>query len=174
MIIPLAFTIVTGTGQAVVDELSNTFGGTPDRIVLATPGQIAWDKCDCGLFAQTIINVASAKTSTSPASDSSVFACGHPLMIITVSLQLLRCIPGPTDVDPMAPSPESLVNSALIHEEDRTVVRRSLFRHLKSLFDEYKIRDFTIGSANSVGPEGLCGGVEITYTFALDNDAVCD
>ena len=49
-----AAAIVTGVGMCVVQELTNTpeTGALPQRIVLMTPGEIAWDGCDCGQFAQ--------------------------------------------------------------------------------------------------------------------------
>lgn len=174
MIIPLSFIVVTGVGEAVAAALVDTRGGSPQRIALAVPGQIAWDACDCGQLAQTITSIASAKTANTPATDSAAFACGHALMVVSVTLSLVRCVPGTDEITALslAPPADTLLAAALVLEEDRTVVRTSLLRHLKSLWDEYQIRDFTIGAANSVGPEGVCGGVEITYTITLDNDAM--
>lgn len=174
MIIPLSFIIVTGVGEAVATALEDTRGGRPKRIAFAVPGQIAWDECDCGQLAQTITSITSAKTSNTPSTESAAFACGHPLMIVNVTLSLVRCVPGTDEITAtsIAPTVSTLLGAALTLEEDRTVVRTSLLRHLRTLFDEYKIRDFTIGAATSVGPEGVCGGIEITYTITLDNDAV--
>lgn len=173
MIIPLAFTVVTGTGEYVVSELADTRGRTPDRVVLVTPGQIAWDKCDCGQFAQTITSIASSSAFPTPASDVPVRGCGHTMQIVSVTASLIRCITGP--VNGTAPSPAALVNDALIIEEWRTVLRKSIVCHLKSLRDSnpMKIYDFTVGPATSVGPEGLCGGLEINYSFAVSNEAMC-
>lgn len=176
MIVPLAFTTVTGVAEYVASELEDTFGGRPDRIVHLAPGQIAWDSCDCGQLAQTITGVTSSKVGTAPADDSPAFGCGHPLRIVSVTMSLVRCVPGiPFDVDRQDPVPEAaaLMNAALILEDDRTTLRRSIFQHLKSLYDAYTIRDFTVGAASSVGPEGQCGGVEINYTVTLDNDVIC-
>ena len=174
MEIPLSFVIVTGAGEYIVSELANTRGGTPDRIVLVTPGTIAWDKCDCGQFAQTITSTVSSSSFPTPANDLPVRGCGHNLEIVSVTASLLRCIPGPTQND-VAPSAAALLSSALILEEDRLVLRRAIVCYLKTLRDTHPVHifDFTVGTAASVGPEGLCGGVEINYTFGINNTAMC-
>lgn len=174
MEIPLSFTIVTGVGTYVVSELADTYGGLPQRVVLATPGAIAWDSCDCGQFAQTITSVGSSITFPTPTNDIPVRGCGHPFEVVNVTLSLLRCIPGagPGNTD-IAPAPDKLLNAALILEEDRLVVRRALVCYLTSLRDEYRIHDFTVGTAVSVGPDGLCGGMEINYALGISNSAVC-
>lgn len=172
----IAYVTVTGVGEYIRSELEQTIGGVPDRFVHITPGQIAWDACDCGQFAQTITGVSSSKSFPSSSDDSAAAACGHPFMIVAVTMSLVRCVPGiDPEASPQSPVPDvvQLMRAAEILEEDRTTLRRALFRHLKSLYDQYKIKDFSISAANSVGPEGQCGGVEINYSFAVSNDAVC-
>jgi hypothetical protein len=169
----IAFATVTGVGEYIRSELVSTEGGVPQRFVLITPGSIAWDNCDCGQFAQTINSVASSRVFPTPASDVPEQPCGHPLAVVSVTLSLLRCIPG-FDAKGNPPSVAALLDTARVIEEDRQVVRRALSYYLKTLRDEYKIINYTIGIAQSVGPEGQCGGIELTYSFGINNDAtVC-
>lgn len=169
----IAFATVTGVGEYVRGELADSEGGVPERFALIVPGQIAWDNCDCGQFAQTINSVASSRVFPTPASDAPTEPCGHPLAVVSVTVSLMRCIPG-LDQSGNSPSVRSLLSAARVLEEDRQILRRSVGTHLKSLHDAYRILNYTVGVANSAGPEGQCGGVELTYTFGIVNDAtVC-
>jgi hypothetical protein len=166
-----AFNVVTGVGEYVSSQLVSTAGGTPNRIVRITPGQIAWDECDCGLFAQSITSIASSQSFPTPASDVPIVSgCGHQLIVVSVTMVLIRCIPG-LDDNGNSPSVTALFNAARVMEDDRSTLRRSLAQRLKNLLDTYVIHGYTIGTATSIGPEGQCGGIELTYSFGISNDA---
>lgn len=165
----IAFATVTGVGEYMRGELADTEGGVPQRFALVVPGGIAWDNCDCGQFAQSITSVVSSNNYPTPA-DTPVEPCGHPLAVVTVTMSLLRCVPTMND-NGVAPSVEQLLAAARIIEDDRLAVRRGLATYLHELRQNYKIVNYTIGAAQSVGPEGMCGGIEVTYTFGINNDA---
>lgn len=171
--IPLSYAIVTGVGEYVVNEIANdAIGGRPERISLIVPGEIAWDKCDCGLFAQTITSIAPTSSFPTSGADVPVRGCGHQMEMVSVTMTLLRCISGP--VNGVAPNVKSLAHDALVVESDRTVMRHALTCYLKKLRDiPPRIFDFTVGAATSVGPDGGCGGVTINYSFAIANSAMC-
>lgn len=172
MEIPLAYTVVTGIGEYVSNELVNSIGGKPERIVLATPGSIAWDSCDCGQFIQTINSVVGSRAFPTPATDQPIENCGHPLVVVSVTTSLVRCIPG-IDQNGNAPRPDVLLDAALILESDRLVLRRALECVLHDLAMSYRITNYTLGVAQSVGPEGQCGGVEVGYSFGVNNNTGC-
>lgn len=170
-IMTVAFVTVTGAGEFIRSELTSTEGGVPNRFAHIVPGQIAWDDCDCGMFAQSITSVASSQTFPTPASDVPVNGCGHPLAVVSVTVTLVRCIPG-LDNNGNSPSVQQMIASARVMEEDRRALRCALGAYLKGLFDTYKIHGYTIGAATTVGPEGQCGGIEMSYSFGVNNDAV--
>lgn len=168
----IAFATVTGAGEYIRNELVDTEGGVPQRFALIVPGAIAWDGCDCGQFAQSITNVVASRVFPTPATDVPAQTCGHPQAVISVTVSLLRCIPGMDDSG-RPPNVDSLFAAARILEDDRLALRRGLNCYLREQYDQYKILNYTIGAAQSVGPEGQCGGIEMNYSFGITNDAAC-
>lgn len=167
----IASIIVTGAGQAVVDELEESGYGV-DRACLLVPGQIAWDNCDCGQLAQTINSVVTSNNFAVPAADTPTTPCGPNLILVNVTLSLVRCVRGPDD-NGRPPECSDLLQDALQAERDRFIARHALRCYLKPLYDAMHLVGFTIGAATSVGPEGLCGGIELPYTFGLTNAGCC-
>lgn len=168
----LAFTIVTGVGECVREELAETEAGVPDRFCLIVPGEIAWDECECGQFAQSITTEVPSENFPFPSTDRRTTACGPQFLVVTVVASLTRCVPT-FDRNNRAPSCDSLFAAALRLEEDRGALRRGVTCCLRAMRNTYtspiRITDFTVGAATSVGPNGTCAGVELTYQFAVSN-----
>ena len=163
--------IVTGAGQAVVNELDELGAGV-DRVCLLVPGGIAWDECDCGQLAQTVTNVVASNNFPTPAGDAPQTPCGPNQIIVSVTLSLVRCVHVSHDNgDP--PECADLLNDALQLERDRFTVRRELRCYLRNLYDQNLLTGFSIGNATSVGPEGACAGVEVSYSFGIVNNGCC-
>lgn len=166
--------IVTGAAGAVNDELDETGCGSVDRVCPLVPGSIAWDKCECGQLAQTIASVAPMNTFPAPASDSPVTPCGPNLLLVSVTLSLVRCIRGLQEDDrEIAPDCDTLLEDALCLERDRFSVRHSLRCYLDDLYRQYLITNYSVGTATSVGPDGMCGGIEIPYQFGIAYNGCC-
>ena len=164
--------IVTGAGQAVVDELDEQGVGV-NRACLLVPGSIAWDECDCGQLAQTVTTVVASNNFPSPAADTPQTPCGPNQLVVNVTLSLVRCV-HVTDDNGNPPRCAKLLQDALQLERDRFTVRRELRCYLKDLYDRNLLTGFSIGNASSVGPEGACAGVEVNYSFGLVNSGCCD
>jgi hypothetical protein len=168
----LAFAIVTGVGECVREELAETDAGVPDRFCLIVPGEIAWDECECGQFAQSITTEVPSENFPFPATDRRSTACGPQFLVVTVVASLTRCVPT-FDRNNKPPSCDALFAAALRLEEDRTALRRGVTCCLRGMRNTYtspiRITDFTVGAATSVGPNGMCAGVELTYQFAVSN-----
>lgn len=170
-----AAVIVTGVGQCVVDELlvSPESGGVPPkmRICLLVPGNIAWDSCECGQFAQTI--QADYPTLIFPGDASEVAlgaggGCNTRARVYQVLASITRCVPGMTNGNPpQPPSCAALGAAALVMHADAQVLRRAIECCLDELQDNQVIDKFVVGRVNYVGPEGNCAGVELTYKFEL-------
>lgn len=160
--------VVTGAAQAVRDEIVELGCGDVNRFCPLVPGAIAWDECDCGQLAQTITQIFPSNVFPTPATDTRQTACGPQLSVVNVTLSLTRCVPI-VDDNGSPPSCDALLASAVILECDRQAVRTAVACHLLALRDTYQIHDFSIGPAVSVGPEGACAGVELTYQFAVSN-----
>lgn len=164
-------TIVTGVGAAVVEDVEAECGSI-DRVCLLVPGEIAWDQCDCGQFAQTITGIVGSSGFPTPALDTKQTPCGPNEVIISVTESLVRCVPGPDD-NGEPPTCAALLDSAITLECDRYVMRHATRCYLKSLYDAYSITGFSVGNATAVGPSGLCVGVELSYSFGLSYHGCC-
>lgn len=163
--------IVTGVGQAVVAEL-NELDVPVSRACLLVPGEIAWDECDCGQLAQTVSSIAPSNNFPAPAADTPQTPCGPNQIVVNVTLSLVRCVTGPND-NGAPPTCGSLLTDAMQLERDRFVARTEIRCALKALYDAHLLTGFTVGTAVSVGPQGLCAGVEVPYSFGIANAGCC-
>jgi hypothetical protein len=160
------FIVVTGVGQCAYDVLDESPGGQPHRFCNVVPGDIAWDQCECGQLAQTITNVVPSEDGTSAAPDVRQTKCGPAFTLAEVTLSLTRCVPG-VDNNGHGPKCNQLLEAARILEIDRYLVRQAVTCCLLNLRNTYEITTFTVGAAQSVGPQGMCAGFDLTYKFAV-------
>jgi hypothetical protein len=161
--------IVTGIGQAILDDLYP--GGAPAdfRACLLVPGAIAADGCDCGQLALSINRIfASNGLPTEATTDQGPPACPPPILAATVTVSLFRCAPGPDD-DGNPPPCADLLASAIAWDTDVAVIRRALACHLAELANQDRIVGYVIGSTLPVGPEGACLGADTTITIGINN-----
>lgn len=172
MIYPLSYAvIITGVGQAAVDEIETVGGGDLARKCLLVQGAIAADGCNCGQFAQTILR--KNPTLTFPV-DSSLdtreqVACGNRTMMATVMATVMRCVPGITMENGVAryPTCTAMQNAALRAELDEYAMRSAITCTLVEMKRNRQIFAFFVGGSDPIGPEGNCGGWAITYGFQL-------
>jgi hypothetical protein len=169
-----AAVIVTGVGMCVIEELENTpeSGGVPDkmRVCLLVPGNIAWDSCECGQFAQTIQDDYPTLVFPADASEEviGVGGCNSRPLVYTVLASLTRCVPGMTNTTPpRPPSCAKLREAAMIMQADAFALRKGVECCLSALQDNYTIMKYVVGRVTRVGPEGNCAGVELIYKFEL-------
>lgn len=164
--------IVTGVGQCVYDALDGSLGGTPNRYCPLTPGEVAWDLCDCGLLTQSI-GVSGPGLNFPTISDTIPFhKCGPPLVVVEVKMTLVRCVARPSDTG-KPPKCDALLHDALVMEHDRFIMRDTVSCCLKSQYDNVNITAFTVGRDTPVGPQGGCAGIELGYTFAVTSNFGC-
>lgn len=170
----LSIATVTGVAECVVAALEDTPGGVPKRVCPIVPGSIAWDACECGQLAQTITSVAPTRVFPTPSSELPDERCGSPMAVVSVTLSLTRCVASPDDRG-NSPRCAALFENAVILEADRAAVRRAVRCCLADMYaaSPPQIFAYAIGAANSVGPEGGCAGIELTYQFAIPNEC-CD
>lgn len=167
-----AAAIVTGVGVCVVEQLSNTpeTGTLPERIVLMTPGEIAWDGCDCGQFSQSL--QADYPSGIFPQDTSQQTlrgaGCNDPPLAYQVLASIARCVPGLTAGNPpRAPLPAKLLEAALRMEGDAFALRTAVECCLADYKREFRITDFRVGRVDKAGPEGNCAAVVMQYWFSL-------
>lgn len=158
--------VVTGVATNVREELIQTTCGDVDRFCPIVPGEIAWDHCDCGLFAQTITETYPSNSFPSPASDDRQTACGPNMFVVNVSAVVIRCAPNPPD-NATAPTCAALEDGAVQLECDRYALRRGVTCYLRSLRESYAIIDYAVSSVTATGPQGGCVGIEMSYRFAV-------
>lgn len=161
--------VVTGGLQCVYDALDDK----PNRFCPLVPGDIAWDECECGQLAGSITDIAPGNNFPAPANDTAQTKCGPPLIIVSALLSLVRCVPTPND-NGKSPKCDALLSAAVRLERDRWIARRALRCCLQGMYDRMEIANFLISTASSVGPEGMCAGFVMPFTFAFTNDGCCD
>lgn len=167
-----AAAIVTGVGVCVVEELTNTpeTGALPQRIVLMTPGEIAWDGCDCGQFVQSL--QADYPSGIFPQDTSQQTlrgaGCNDPPLAYQVLASIQRCVSGLTGGQrPQSPTPINLLQDALRAEADAFALRTGIECCLADYKRERRITDFRVGRVEKAGPEGNCMAVLTQYWFSL-------
>ena len=166
-----AAAIVTGVGVCVVDELNATpeSGGVPTkmRICYMVPGNMAWDSCECGQFAQSIqADYPSDRFPTDASNEPIRAPCGARSTGFQVIASIVRCVPGPQQ-NGAPPTCTSLLAAALVMEGDAYALRRGIECCLAEYKRTLQIADYRVGRANRVGPEGNCAGVELQYWFQV-------
>lgn len=167
---PAATDIVRGVGVAAYNALVDAgCAENVKRLCFLVPGEIAWDECQCGQLAQTISSVVPSESPPTPAVDVRSSACGPGAVVVNVTLSLTRCVTG-VDDDGNAPSCEDLDDEAVLLETDRWLVRRAVACHLEVLRRAYTVFSYGVNAATSVGPQGGCAGIQLTYWLSLSDD----
>ena len=161
--------IVTGVGQAIVDQLLITpeSGGVPDkmRLCLLVPGAIAADACACGQLALSILSWEPMDVFPVSAAETATRApCGERSRGVRAIATIFRCVPT-MDSQGRPPTCDALFAAALVQNGDEYAMRKGITCYLAELKRLYKIADYRVGNAVPLGPEGACGGVEITFAF---------
>jgi hypothetical protein len=167
-----AAAIVTGVGMCVVTELSTTpeTGPLPQRIVLMTPGEIAWDGCDCGQFAQSLQSDYPSESFPQDTSQQTLrgAGCNDPPLAYQVLASIARCVSGlKGGIRPQIPTVADLLQDALRAEADAFVLRTAVECCLMDYKAERRITDFRVGRTDKSGPEGNCMAVVMQYWFSL-------
>ena len=167
-----AAAIVTGVGMCVVEELNNTpeTGALPQRIVLMTPGEIAWDGCECGQFAQSLQASFPSAVFPQDTTQQAVRSPGCESMIaFQVIASITRCVHGMrmNTNPPSPPLPADLLTDALRQAADAHALRNAVECCLLEYKRTRRIIDFRVGRIDAVGPEGNCAGVIMQYWFML-------
>lgn len=170
MITPFSsIAIVTGVGLCIQQELEATpeSGGVPAkmRVVYAAPGNIAWDGCTCGQLALSVVRDYPTRVFPQDASEEPMIGgCGAHALATRVIVSLTRCAPA-MDKNGNPPTPDALLAASLVLAADAYVVRNAVECCLHDYKRQRRIYKFTVGSADRVGPEGGCVGVEMPFTF---------
>ncbi len=167
-----ALAVVTGVATCIVTELAGTEGGIPDRVCPLVPGEIAWDNCECGQLAQTITAITPTKIFPQPAIEDQS-RCDSTMLMVNVTTSLVRCAPTIND-NGENPTCDELFTAARILEEDRFVLRKAIRCCLADFTTSYVTHNFAIGPAVSVGPNGMCVGVDVTWQFTVSYLGCCD
>lgn len=166
-----AAAIITGVGMCILDELRNTpeSGGVPPkmRTCLLVPGAIAADSCDCGQFAQSIVRSNPTQIFPQDSSLSPIKGpCGQVARMWTVTASIMRCVPG-VDQTGRPPSCDALRAAAFVQEGDSWAMWNAVSCCLAEKYRERIIASYFVGAVVPYGPEGNCGGVDLTYGFQI-------
>lgn len=165
--------IVTGTGQAALDQLALTALGPPKRKCLIVPGlDIAWDECECGQFAQTLIAEYLTNDPFDGGATTVGNGCGTSYRVISVASSIARCIPT-LDANGRPPSCDKYLTAGVHDIQDRTALRSGILCHLQSLLDTNVISYYQIGQQTPLGEQGGCAGSVLVWSVAVPNRCPC-
>lgn len=154
------YTVASTLEAAVYAELTTK----PDRHSVV-PGAIAWDACDCGLLAVSVVQVFLSETFPEQLARK-VGACDAPYEVGEVVMQIVRCAPNPDD--PLtAPTTAELDASAQEVLRDAYEMLKAVSVKLCEMNDARDISDFMLRPLTAQGPSGGCVGNELRAYVAL-------
>lgn len=144
-----------------------TSAGTPVCVCEETIGPPALDSCDCqcgtgGGSGQLNLWVDPIYLSTTFPGESTAqtpqeTACGVPLIVASMHVQISRCTTG----ELFGYSPVSLWH------HDATIVRQSVGCCLAEMLEDKEIRRFMMGSTAANPESGGCAGSTLSFLVAL-------
>lgn len=167
-----ASVIVTGVGFCILEELDLAVTpeghGRPKRVVYMTPGQIAWDACDCGQLALSVVrDYPSNRFPIDSGLEPTTGGCHNRALAYEVTVSLTWCTPGLKNQQPYIPTPTELLTSSLQFEADAYAMRNAIECCLSEMKRVRRITDWRFGELRRVGPDGFCAGVEGNFFFQL-------
>ena len=167
--ISVATAVVTGIGAA----LAASANGVPGR-QLVTQGQIAWDGCDCsGQLALTINRTYPSRGFPTDSSNIKT-NCNEAVVIASMSIQLVRCYPGP-DQNGNPPTPQALTDATTRSLQDKFIVRSTLKCILDSMYkaSQQVIADYIVLDQTPLGPQGNCTGWQTNFLVGWTGGCGC-
>lgn len=178
--------IATKIRDCILPYLEGTAAGLPDRACV-TAGEIAWDDCECGQLAVSMVNknaIDEVNQPRSTATSPGHRRCGPPSMQMNFLVSMLRCAPNGGDNGDgtfAPPTCDQLSAAARISAEDAWAVMAGIVCCLNAAITERLpngtrlYRDFTVGTQTFVGPNGGCMGSEVPVSVVIDNGCYpCD
>lgn len=150
-------TLLTSVNQALADK--------PDRVCVV-PGAIAWDECECGLLAGTVVRWFF--TDNFPVERTTIAGnCDAAFVAADLKIAILRCAPQPDDGE-LAPKCSELDTAAKILISDAFTVRQEVTKKLCEMKAADDITEFITRNQTPVGPGGMCVGTEFDVSVAID------
>lgn len=155
--------------QALTAILDCVNTGLPAPVgrVCAVPGVLAWDDCECGVLAASVMHVYPSRAFPTDAGGVAAFlSCPVLYDAVDITITVLRCAPT-LDQNGNPPSCVALAGSAAGWRADAAAVRATLACCLPVLRDAGVVKDFVLRDLVPVGPEGGCSGMEARLTIAV-------
>lgn len=147
--------------QAVYAQLSVK----PDRHSVV-PGAIAWDACDCGLLAVSLVQIFLTEQFPDQQSRRVGNGCDAPYEVGEFVVQLIRCAPNPDDQTGV-PTVAALDAGAREVDQDAYELLRAVSLLLCEMNADREISDFMLRPLTAQGPSGGCVGNELRAFVAL-------
>lgn len=161
-----AFYVVAGELlEAARVALTTTTAGQPDRVCVV-PGAVAWDECECGLLAVSVVRTY--RSDNFPTENETLQSlCSGAWRVSDLVVVVARCAPQPGE-NALAPTCIELDTSAQTTIIDAATVLSAVECRLEELRRDEDIVDYAVRPQTFVGPAGACVGSEIHVLVALD------
>jgi hypothetical protein len=155
------YEVASRVEQAIYADLTEK----PDRHSVV-PGAIAWDACDCGLLAVSLVQIYVSELFPDLQSRRVGNKCDAPYEVGEFVVQLIRCAPNPDDQTGV-PTVEALDASAREVDRDAYEVLKAVSELLCQMNADREISDFMLRPLTSQGPSGGCVGNELRFFVSL-------
>lgn len=134
---------------AAVTALKDCGRPTVKRKVLMPGSSVVWDDCCNGELWVRVTSLAPTVTNVTEVSDVTVNA----------GLGIVRCMHGLDGEGP--PTAAQMTNDTLSMTADADALLQALYTFTPGP----QTRPIVLGTGNPLGPQGLCGGFEWTFSF---------
>jgi len=168
--------VVTGVAAAV--DAAQAPGDALQRALFQF-GEVAWDDCQCGQLAVTVLRTYTSREFPIDTSQQRRGNCDTGYLVADCQLSVVRCVPFTGDlgdsalpVPPLVADVEAATRRRFV---DEFVAWQTLSCMLSSWFDEspQRVAEWLVSDATSLGPLGGCGGVVIGFKVGFSRDCAC-
>lgn len=128
-------------------------------------GQITWDACDCGMLTLSVTRTYFSETFPTELGNGQM-ACHAGQPVADLTIQVIRCAPGPDD-NGNPPTAAADLAAATLAIADLHEVSLAVVCALAEMVRDDEIDDFLVQPATAQGPSGNCVGMQIVATVGL-------
>lgn len=167
-----AYDIATAILNCAWFAVDNTGDLTIQRKCVV-PGEVAWDNCQCG---QLVVSEERRYGSREfPLEEvTSEAECGEPYLVVVLHVNLTRCVPT-MDQNGNPPACDALDTAARQLMRDKRNIRSAVMCCLTQIYDASGslLMAFQLGGHETIGPEGMCAGSDLTILLGFANPCGC-
>lgn len=168
--------LVTGVATAV--NAAHAPGDALNRTFYQF-GEVAWDDCQCGTLALTVLRRYTSREFPVDTSQQRRGNCDTGYIVADCQLSIVRCVPivGDDSDNALATPPKTvdIQNATQKMFIDEYYAWQALSCMLNSMYDASppQVAEYLVSDATSLGPQGGCAGTVIGFKIGFARDCAC-